>query len=226
MKAEYQGESELAEYIQRGLEGKSFDIEEPTGYGSPNKPLGKLYITDVIFDYTPYTPAISILTEPRTFMAFVPADKALQVAKDIKEKYDCEMSKVRNRLPLTFGIVFAGRRTPLPAILDAGRRMLKQSSKNELWEVTNVASPCPGCNSWPSEINLTLHREKQTLPVTVSTVMGDGKTEDVWYPYWHLEKGEKMQIREKGYSKASMASIGPMSAISRLEILFLSCPSL
>jgi len=200
LKAEYEDkdDSKVAGYIRGGLKGKSFDIDEPTGYGSPNKPLGKLHITDVTFDYIPYIPAIPILAEPRTFMALVPADKALQVAEDIKQKYEREMGKVRNRLPLTFGIVFASRRTPLPAILDAGRKMLRQLSKNESWEVTNIASPCPCCNSWPSEIKLTLQREKQTLSVAISTVMGDGKTEDVWYPYWHLEEEkENADSRER-----------------------------
>ena len=107
------------------LKGKSFPVEEPTGYGSQNKLLGTLHISEVMPETTPYVPAITILTEPRTFMALVPADKAMDVASAIKGKYETEMGKVRNRLPLTLGIVFAGRRTPLPAILDAGRRMLE-----------------------------------------------------------------------------------------------------
>ncbi len=105
-------------WVQELQVGQYISVEEPTGYGSPNKPLGKLQITDeVIAEQTPYIPAITILTEPRTFMALVPADKALNVAEAIRAKYEQEMSKVRNRLPLTMGIVFAGRRTPLPAIL-------------------------------------------------------------------------------------------------------------
>ncbi|MGB8344950.1 MAG: hypothetical protein WCD86_08700, partial [Ktedonobacteraceae bacterium] len=132
------------------------------------------------------TPAIPILTEPRTFMALVPANKALDVAKAIKKKYETEMGKVRNRLPLTVGIVFAGRRTPLPAILDAGRRMLKQSTETAPWQVKKV-----NLSSYPEKVLLTLGQEQDessTLTLDISAIMGDGITEDVWYPYWRLEK--------------------------------------
>ena len=113
-----------------------FEIVEPTGYGSPNRILGTLRITEMQLELRfNYLPAISILLEPRTLMAFVPADKALNVVKAIKEKYVEEMGKVLNRLPLTVGIVFADRRTPLPAILDAGRRMLKQPTQDDCWTV-------------------------------------------------------------------------------------------
>ncbi len=230
-KAECTDDSSAAEYILMRLEGGVFDVEEPTGYGSPNKVLGKLQITSVSLENTAYTPAISILTEPRTFMALVPADKALQVAEAIKGKYEREMGKVRNRLPLTVGIVFAGRRTPLPAILDAGRRMLRQSLKNESWEVTNVDPPRPR-SSWPGEVKLTLQREGQALSVEVSTIMGDGKTEDVWYPYWRLEKGrENPDPRErlfkgidgKNWTHVSDLQIGDIVSFmpSRLDFEFL-----
>ena len=64
-------------------------------------------------------------------MALVPADKALDVAQAIKTKYETEMGKVRNRLPLTLGLVFAQARTPLAAVLDAGRRMLKRKPQEQ-----------------------------------------------------------------------------------------------
>jgi hypothetical protein len=170
------------------LETKSggVPIEEPTGYGSPNKMLGTLQITEVILEQTPYIPATTMLTEPRTFMAIVPAGKALEVAKYIKSKHEKEMGKVRNRLPITLGLVFAGRRTPLPAILNAGRRMLKQPTIDELWRIDKINR-----GSQPKEVELTLKRDEHTLSIKVPTVMGDSVTEDVWYPYWYVEKDIK-----------------------------------
>lgn len=190
---------EAAKYLKQHLENGQFDVEEPTGYGGSNKPRGRLRITKVEFDDTPYTPAISILTEPRTFMALVPSDKAIKVVDAIKRKYEEEMGKVRNRLPMTIGVVFAGRRTPLPAILDAGRRMLKQPTEDNEWEVTNVDPPYPH-SSWPSEVTLTLRKDGQDLSIQVSTVMGDSKTEDVWYPYWRLKDGtENLFSRDRKF---------------------------
>ncbi len=159
-------------------------IEEPTGYGNPNKVLGTLHIDDVSVENTAYVPVVPILTEPSSFMAIVPADKALSVANAIKNKYEKEMGKVRNRLPLSVGIVYAGSRTPLPAILDAGRRMLKQPVEAEHWEVVTSTGKLH-----PEMVTLELKQNETTLIIEVPTIMGDGITEDVWYPYWCLEKG-------------------------------------
>jgi len=70
-KAEYGDETKAANYILSRLHDSRYDVEEPTGYGSPNKLLGRLHIRNVTTESTPYLPAISILTEPRTFMALV-----------------------------------------------------------------------------------------------------------------------------------------------------------
>lgn len=40
------------------LQAQFVVLEEPTGYGNPKKPLGKLQITHIAIDATPYTPAI------------------------------------------------------------------------------------------------------------------------------------------------------------------------
>lgn len=181
------------ERIQRFLsQAKSVDIEEPTGYGNPNKLLGKLQITDVTLEATPYLPAITILTEPQTFMALIPADKALQVAEQIKDKYEREMGKVQNRLPLTLGIVFADRRMPLPAILDAGRRMLQQPTHDECWTIKEI-KPTPSASDNKlilKKVELTLEKDAHLLKVEIPTVMGDDTTEDAWYPYWCVESDQ------------------------------------
>ncbi|MBU1247394.1 MAG: hypothetical protein KKB70_01745, partial [Proteobacteria bacterium] len=67
----------------------------------------------------------------------------LAVAQAIKEKYEREMGKVRNRLPLTLGAVYFGRRTPLAAALDAGRRILRHPARNIQAPVANVTPKDP-----------------------------------------------------------------------------------
>lgn len=162
--------------------GRTFPLEEPVGYGGANRRLGTITVDQVATLPEAYTPAIPILAEPRTFIALVPANKALDVVQAIKKKYETEMGKVRNRLPLTLGVVYAGRRTPLASLLDAGRRMLRRPARIEQAHV-EVVSPV---NPWPQKVTLTLRVGEWTIPVTVPTVMGDGTTPDVWYPYWQV----------------------------------------
>ena len=43
-------------------------------------------------------------------MALIPAAVALDVATKISQRYELEMSKVRNRLPMLLGLIFFDRR--------------------------------------------------------------------------------------------------------------------
>jgi CRISPR-associated Csx11 family protein len=170
-------------------------IEEPTGYGSKNKEWGTITIEKVepIPD-SEYISAIPILAEPRTFMALVPADKAIDIVTDIKNNYELEMGKVRNRLPIHLGIAFADYKTPLRVILDAGRRMLKQESFHvEGWHVIKKESPSSDIPLPPDYlknnkhfaecVRLELSRDERRAVWHVPLKMGDGSTDDEWYPY-------------------------------------------
>ncbi|MFZ5820880.1 MAG: CRISPR-associated protein Csx11 [Chloroflexota bacterium] len=174
----------LSDYLQPG---KSFVLEEPAGSGARNKVWGTITIEYVNELPDDYLPAIPILTEPRTFMALVPADKAMEVIHAIRRKYETEMGKVRNRLPITLGAVFFGRRTPLFAALDAARQMLDCPSNAGDWKVAAKTDHNPTAAGWPRSVRLTLTRENESTPVEIPTVMGDKETPDVWYPYWRVE---------------------------------------
>lgn len=159
-------------------------------------------ITKTQHQDTAYSTAIPILAEPRTFMALVPADQALEVAQAIKTKYEREMGKVRNRLPLHLGVVYAHRRTPLRAILDAGRRMLQQKplDSDKTWQVQAdaVTGAVPegkealatGTQQFEQTIPVQLEQDGRSLTWYVPAVMGDGITDDNWYPYvfFHSDK--------------------------------------
>lgn len=161
----------LQEYLQPG---KTFVLEESSGVGVKNKILTEITIQSVKQLPDDYLPVIPILAEPRTFMLLVPADRALELVKAIKSKYEREMGKVRNRLPLHLGAVFFGRRTPLFAALDSARQMLQQPVTSEQWRVSSL----DGNGQIKFENGITWH---------VPTRMGDGQTLDVWYPYWRVE---------------------------------------
>ena len=150
-------------------------------------------ITNIDYQDTAYATAIPILAQPRTFMALVPADKALDVVQAINTKYKREMGKVRNRLPLHLGVVYFQRRTPLRAALDAGRRMLRYTGmKDDVWTVTGVRglsrddlpeALVQDTKQFDSTIAVTLKETGRSLTWHVPKVMGDGTTPDNWYPY-------------------------------------------
>lgn len=141
---------------------------------------------------TAYSTAIPILAEPRSFMALVPADRSLDILQQIKLKYEREMGKVRNRLPLHLGAVYFSRRTPLRAVLDAGQAMLKRTSSAQQWQVKAIQKGglpsdrnqlADGTQQFQRTITITLERDEKTITWCVPALMGDGVTPDNWYPY-------------------------------------------
>jgi len=177
-------------------------IEESTGYSAKSKIWGTIsFFQDGVksLDIS-YTPAIPILAEPRNFMILVPANKALELVDAIKTKYEREMGKVRNRLPLHLGIVYGHKRTPLRAILDGGKRMLYQSNKPDGWRVTDdIRKKVEKNGHLPDRFNddrsghfhewfeIPLEKDRRRLTWYIPAMMGDGQTLDKWYPFVFLE---------------------------------------
>lgn len=170
------------------LDGKTVDIYEPSAHLSRRKRKASVTIRTRPHKET-YSPFIPILAQPSLFMALIPAKQALEVAQRIKEKYEKQMGKVRDRLPLHIGLVFAPRRTPVRALLEAGRRMLKMPEK---WESVNV-----------QHIDHDAKDHKVTFTNgavwAIPAVMGDGTTPDQWYP--HLLRREPMAGEDLSESK-------------------------
>ncbi|NOK58640.1 MAG: CRISPR-associated protein Csx11 [Chloroflexi bacterium AL-W] len=153
-------------------------------------------ITNIDYQDVYYATSIPILAEPRTFMTLVPADKALDIAQTIQTKYEREMGKVRNRLPLHLGVIYFQRRTPLRAVLDAGKRMLGYRTvglKDEVWRVVQDAQTgklpdekkqlAEDTQQFTETITIELEQSGRTLTWYVPARMGDGQTNDNWYPY-------------------------------------------
>ncbi len=187
-------EDYLRKHFVAGGQSPVLHNPEATGTGRMNLIPGR-FIIRLEYQEAKYATAIPILAEPRNFMALVPADKALDVIQAIKQKYEREMGKVRNRLPLHLGVVYFHRRTPLHAALDAGRRMLDfVPAADGGWTVTEVADSAK--DAAPDHLQdaqfacwrqVTLQREARTITWRVPLRMGDGATEDAWYPYVFLE---------------------------------------
>jgi len=131
-------------------------------------------------DFASYQRYLTIVSSPDQFMTLLPAGKAMGIANDIYKQYRTEFGKVRNRLPLFLGVIFFQRKTPLMAVMDTARRMLKQVNfEPEDWKVS--ASDGKGCLKFDNGI-------KWHIPVTMS----DDK-DDNWYPYFVMSKQENPQ---------------------------------
>lgn len=157
-----------------------------TGWGRANLIEG-IGVVRIDYQKDPYATAIPVIAEPRSFMMLVPADKSLDIFRLIKEKYEKEMGKVRDRLPLHLGCVYAHRRTPVRAVLDAGRAMLDHQTPSQKWRVESVNRQTQiGVDDLELELECSGHYIQWRMPLK----MGDGTTEDRWYPYLFLDTGD------------------------------------
>jgi hypothetical protein len=166
-----------AAYVKEYLTGNNnLKIFESEGKRNLISQLNVFHIE--IVTIPSYIPAIPILSEPSIFMAIIPADKALEVTNKIKEKYEKELGKVRNRLPISIGLTFCQSHTPLAAMMDAGRRMMKVSTEEEEWVLEEDSKDCD------SDFELNF---KKGLSMCIPVKMGDNETDDIWYPYFYVK---------------------------------------
>jgi len=183
----------LGEGWQDALPGP-WQVEEPVGYGAANRVWGSVHVETVHPWHEAYVPAQVFLDSPRTFMALVPAQKALNVLHHIRSRYLQEMARVRNRLPLRLGVVFAPRRVPLRAWIQAGQRLLDVPPFPQTeWVVEAVethtdtgALPFPSHPAFRTWVGIRLRRGPRRIFWPVPLYMADGQTEDHWFPYVHL----------------------------------------
>ena len=172
---------------------EEFKKNKNIDFFSSNTPLEVLAsskINSIEIESCNYSPVIEITKDPERFMVLVPADKALEAAKKIKEKYEKEMGKVRNRLPMNLGIVYAGYHTALPAIMDAGRRLMQINNEEKTW--TLMKQPEEFADYFELTFELTSGKN-QVWKIPSKT--GDC-SEDIWYPYFYVDNLDKLE-REK-----------------------------
>lgn len=131
-------------------------------------------------DYAPYLP---LPASPDRFLAFIPAADALEIADKIRGEYEEQFGKVRNRLPLFLGIVFFPRKTPLLVVMDTARRMLETSFNAERWTVECCRPENQGEKQY-----VRLSQGDRRIAWSVAVKMGDYQTDDVWYPYYFVER--------------------------------------
>lgn len=138
-------------------------------------------------------PIIPITRTPDRFWVLIPAEQAMEIAQQIKAKYEAEMSKVRDRLPLHMGLTFFPRKTPLFAVMEAGHRMTKAfgSQKEEKWQVLAANDASNGNRVR----HLTLGRpDGRKVCWHISYGFADPNKTDYFYPYFKTE-GKALEER-------------------------------
>lgn len=135
-----------------------------------------------------YATCISIVCDSASFMLVVPANKSLMVLDSIRKKYETEMGKVRNRLPIHLAAIFASRHTPIRALLEAGFAVLRHKTPPETWTV--IRSFCDNslaCNDvhYSQGVVIGLRLNQHEIMWHVPLSMGDGQC-DLWYPFTKL----------------------------------------
>jgi hypothetical protein len=189
-------------------------LTNPAGYGQPRqRPLMEVEVSVGNVQSCPpnYTPHIPLLTQPLTFMSLVPAAEAMKAVEAIRAKYTVELGKVRNRLPMYLGLVVFPRRTPIYAVMDGGRRMLRMMTaeqknwqvyevsdllaeeRKNLWRQSqgNVEEDPPGVLARVKQLILK-HEPGHALPVPVPAALGNGD-EDGYYPMWRVTQEAQRQ---------------------------------
>ena len=191
----WQGEDdvvkELREWFEKHKTSAPWPLLEPSGYKQPAKQKCRISSEKLHNDVSRYKPYINLLTEPALFMTLIPADKAMPVVSAIKEKYEREMSKVQDRLPLHLGVVIAQRRTPLRAVMDAGRAMLDRDAGWQEWQV--VESEPKSSSDAPEHLqndahfanwqHIHLKKDARKISMRVAKMMGDGEEPDQWHTH-------------------------------------------
>lgn len=161
------------------LSNRIFDIYEPSEFGQRRQQLCTISIGHVE-KLGLYNQSISIITEPSICMLIIPASDALELIRNVKDAYEQQMGRIRDRLPLYVGLVFFQRRTPIRAVLDAGKAMLAMSG---VFDISTGA----GWEGWRliKNTNQTSFQElcfDHGITWRIPVVAGDCTTPDIWYP--------------------------------------------
>ncbi|NWF91371.1 MAG: hypothetical protein HXY46_00510 [Syntrophaceae bacterium] len=165
-------------------------------------------------DYRPYA---SILISPVTFQFLVPADKALEIVNAIRARYQEEMGKVWNRLPLDLGIVYFKRKTPLYVVVDAARRMTEMhrgSPRPEEWNVLEQ----PQVGRTNRQVHLVLQTAGgQRVEWQVSYQLGDPTREDVYHPYFVIRDCDPTTPPEQRKDYFQVPGVGHLVHVRKLQ---------
>jgi CRISPR-associated Csx11 family protein len=135
--------------------------------------------------HSTYVPYINILKEPTVFISLLPAEKAFEAVRQIKEKYEIEFSKVKNRLPLNLYIIFMNKKMPLYIALDSAKRFLQFKNPEEPFEILGMCDKKLKNGEFKKK-GLAL-RGRRILETEFDLTLGNGEI-DYYHPYSIIER--------------------------------------
>jgi CRISPR-associated Csx11 family protein len=149
-----------------------------------------------------------ISSSPNGFMFILPANKAVDVVKNIDEQFKEQFSKALGKLTLNMGIVFSHRKNPIYASLNAARRLRDEFKlKNEKFENGYISIEKQSIYD-----NAPIRNEKNPfgypiIPITLNEkeifwkiehVQGNGAI-DKYYPYLLSSDDETLHVTELAF---------------------------
>ncbi|MFQ6089404.1 MAG: hypothetical protein ACE5K0_10950, partial [Candidatus Methanofastidiosia archaeon] len=143
-----------------------------------------------------YLPFTEIFKSPVSFIIIVPATSAVDIIKKIKEKYEDEFGKVRNRLPLHIGVIYFHRKAPLYIALNSVRRFFKGITENEYRRICAVCDfDVNIAKRKPEKIKLTFDKGVTPTEIKVPILTGHIDVDDNYYPYFLINKADNIEKR-------------------------------
>ncbi len=132
-----------------------------------------------------------ITVSPTGFMLITPANKAFELTREISKQFYQNFSKALGKLSLNIGVVFTHRKTPIFALLEAGKRFLN--------EFSSLEKPVPVLANRKNN-KLTFIIDGKEINWEIDTKLGDGNI-DYYYPYFISSDGKPLHFLEINENK-------------------------
>lgn len=180
-----------AEEISSYLRGKSIKVNCGRGW-KENYRISECHPADKEFQN--YLPFVKIFDFPDQFMVLAPAYDVLEIAERIVREYEAQFSKVRDRLPLHLGIIAFHRKTPLYAVMEAGKTLVEAFRERSntigvevIEPIKDVSAPDSSLGSKVKKVVLKPNSDYShyLLEWFISYSTGDGQ-DDEWHPYFRF----------------------------------------
>lgn len=175
--------------LRRELDG--LEIIEVRGENEREKQthgLQNCRIIEVTKSSISYYPYRTLLVSPLVFMAMVPGNVAAPLVQNLKDEYDQRFAKVKGRLPFSLGLVFFREHTPMFAVLDAGKRIVRNFEKLHNQEYSFSVR-----QTGPQSSTYTLHQldgKQAIFPESISPDSPEMKS-DPHFPYALVQESLK-----------------------------------
>jgi CRISPR-associated Csx11 family protein len=141
--------------------------------------------------HSTYIPYINILREPSVFISIVPAERALDAVKQIKEKYEIQFSKVKNRLPINIYLIFMNKKMPLYMALNSAKRFLEFKNFSKLWKISEI------CDITKNKIvrrRKLIIKGEGIIETEIGILLGNDDV-DYYHPYFIVKEGNCLDKR-------------------------------